>query len=295
MPGKNNKEGKLMLFTKLKNAFKIIINGIKEKNTLKGENGVIVDYGSRKIITKNGKTYDDGRVLETENLPKIPVEQYIELGDENPDKINIEMEVDYIFINPTDEESISAKLSGEATMEIELEHKVEDGNLILRTYKKEDGYDKLTLEVNIPKNKILNKLDCTSNIADICIKDGVKVKSVDVASVRGDINVNLKESIQKANFTTTSGDIDAFITSENNVDVKAQSYNGSPKVVVSAKNANINCITISGDMDIKLLNIKNLILDAANAIDLIRNAHSPNGEYTAYVTARSSTGQIWVM
>lgn len=37
MPGKNNKEGKLMLFTKLKNAFKIIINGIKE-NTLKGEN-----------------------------------------------------------------------------------------------------------------------------------------------------------------------------------------------------------------------------------------------------------------
>ena len=295
MPGKNLKEGKLMLFTKLKNAFKIIINGIKEKNTLKGENGVIVDYGSRKIITKNGKTYDDGRVLETENLPKIPVEQYIELGDENPDKINIEMEVDYIFINPTDEESISAKLSGEATMEIELEHKVEDGNLILRTYKKEDGYDKLTLEVNIPKNKILNKLDCTSNIADICIKDGVKVKSVDVASVRGDINVNLKESIQKANFTTTSGDIDAFITSENNVDVKAQSYNGSPKVVVSAKNANINCITISGDMDIKLLNIKNLILDAANAIDLIRNAHSPNGEYTAYVTARSSTGQIWVM
>ena len=180
-------------------------------------------------------------------------------------------------------------------MEIELEHKVEDGNLILRTYKKEDGYDKLTLEVNIPKNKILNKLDCTSNIADICIKDGVKVKSVDVASVRGDINVNLKESIQKANFTTTSGDIDAFITSENNVDVKAQSYNGSPKVVVSAKNANINCITISGDMDIKLLNIKNLILDAANAIDLIRNAHSPNGEYTAYVTARSSTGEIWVM
>ena len=295
MPGKNNKEGKLMLFTKLKNAFKIIINGIKEKNTLKGENGVIVDYGSRKIITKNGKTYVDGRVLETENLPKIPVEQYIELGDENPDKINIEMEVDYIFINPTDEESISAKLSGEATMEIELEHKVEDGNLILRTYKKEDGYDKLTLEVNIPKNKILNKLDCTSNIADICIKDGVKVKSVDVASVRGDINVNLKESIQKANFTTTSGDIDAFITSENNVDVKAQSYNGSPKVVVSAKNANINCITISGDMDIKLLNIKNLILDAANAIDLIRNAHSPNGEYTAYVTARSSTGEIWVM
>ncbi len=295
MPGKNNKEGKLMLFTKLKNAFKIIINGIKEKNTLKGENGVIVDYGSRKIITKNGKTYDDGRVLETENLPKIPVEQYIELGEENPDKINIEMEVDYIFINPTDEESISAKLSGEATMEIELEHKVEDGNLILRTYKKEDGYDKLTLEVNIPKNKILNKLDCTSNIADICIKDGVKVKSVDVASVRGDINVNLKESIQKANFTTTSGDIDAFITSENNVDVKAQSYNGSPKVVVSAKNANINCITISGDMDIKLLNIKNLILDAANAIDLIRNAHSPNGEYTAYVTARSSTGEIWVM
>lgn len=131
----------------------------------------------------------------------------------------------------------------------------------------------LSLDISIP-NSLYNSINAKNQSENITVKNSVQTKQLNVNTISGDLSVETK-TCKSLNVSSTSGDINAIVTA--NTDVL------------------VNLETVSGEINLNLLNVVKLDLQSKSMFGNTQNCFNNSSiGYTAQISASTISGNICV-
>lgn len=189
------------------------------------------------------------------------------------DNIVINLPYSKVNVHQSSSSKTKIKLVGGISYSGEIIYRVYLKNRNLIVWLHTDGKvvsSNLSLQIFLPiKNYKLLSILGTSNI---CIEDKVFTKTLRVKTEEGKVETNAV--FEKAILKSTNGDINVNITAESDIEIDAS--------------------TTSGNIDIKLNNIKEGNIDTHTILGSPKYTLRKTGGYTALIEASSTSGNIFV-